>query len=254
MRTRSRFVTSAMIGIASVLGLLAVSTRVAQATPLGCTSACLFYGGDYNPNNPFSHDLVNAKQSQGYYAAVYVPFVVPIGQTWNITGLFGNNAMSFTPLTADWSIRSGVSNGNGGTVLFSGSSSSPVVADTGVSEGGNEIYAVGVNGLSGIQLGAGTYWLSVVPVCLTCSAASYLVDTDGSNASGPAEPQNQSYLDSSTFNASFQSTTFYGAYPAFSVGVIGTLANGVPEPAALGVFGTGLTLLAGLLLRRRYAA
>lgn len=250
MRVASRLLTLSGLAMAAAMALLTMAPRAAQATPIAC-SPCLYYGGDLNTASSDANGLINEDIS-GTQATEYAAFTVPTGQIWNITGLFGNNFMSFTAQTAAWSIRSGMSDGNGGTTLFSGSVT-PQVTDTGVNDFGYEIYTVAVNGLSGIQLGAGTYWLSVVPTCPSCGGASYLANTDGSNAYGTAGPANVNWLDWAAQGYNYVNANTQGVFPTFSAGVIGTLASSVPEPSALGVFGLGLVLagaFAGLRRRR----
>lgn len=228
-----------------------MSTRTAQATPIAC-SPCLYYGGDFNPGYANANGLLNEANASGQ-AQVYAAFTVPTGQIWNITGLFGNNFMTYIAQTADWSLRSGMSDGNGGVILFSGNTT-PQVTDTGVNDFGVEIYSVAVTGLSGIQLGAGTYWLSLVPDCASCVGNSYLANTDGSNAYGPVGPASLNWFNWPTFSYNYTNANTQGTFPTFSAGVIGTLANGVPEPAALGMFGLGLLLAGGFVVLRRRRA
>src|ERR1700730_10694814 len=82
------------------LGLLAllvtVNTFSFSQTPYPPTPPpychpCLFYGGDTDSLNPLSgqvHNRVTLLEQDG---SVLVPFRVPAGQTWTITGVFSNN-------------------------------------------------------------------------------------------------------------------------------------------------------------------
>ncbi len=79
-----------------------------------CPSGCLFYGGDFDPNNPNANGLSNENDAivggNPYGAATYQNFIVG-GQGWNVTGLFTNNLSYLTPSSGYWEIRSGVGEG-----------------------------------------------------------------------------------------------------------------------------------------------
>ena len=90
-----------------------------------CPSSCLFYGGDFDPNNPNANGLANETDlivgGNPYGAATYQNFIN--SQNWNITGLFTNNLSSISPSSGYWEIRSGMSEGNDGTLIASGTQS-----------------------------------------------------------------------------------------------------------------------------------
>src|ERR1019366_5123927 len=145
------------------------------------------YGGDLNGVS----SLVN---EQGFLpgpidARVYENFVVPSGVQWYVTALFTNDVITLPPdaaiHSAVWEIRSGVSSGNGGTLLYSGTGT-PTVTPTGRTAFNEfeDTVAVAVN----FTLGPGTYWLSVVPVdfdpCEYYRFTSYETTTSGMNAVG----------------------------------------------------------------------
>jgi hypothetical protein len=223
------------------------------ATP--AFAGILFYGGDFNPGSVNADGLANEQDLTVSQAAVYTPFVVG-GAGWNVTGLFTNNMMNITALSASWEIRSGVSAGNGGTLLFSGTGA-PTVTDTGLFGSGLEVFQVEVTGLN-INLSPGNYWMSVVPICLNADNAtcgngnrSFQANTDGTNAIGTPEPLNLSFFDSRFFNKTFENATVEaGVLTEFSAGVLGDAAGAVPEPGSLGLLGGGLLILAGIRRRR----
>jgi hypothetical protein len=237
-----------------------VTTTKAKATPPSgeCgnpVTACLFYGGDFLDSPVYPPFLANGLANENtlfvsgnpYGAAVWVPFTVPAGQTWDVKGLFTNNLASYGVLdqgtqptaVAYWSINEEVIAGSPGVVVDSGTSPATSTA-TGRSGFGLTEFTVQVKGLS-ITLTPGAYWLTVVPVC-TNSANPYCdgvfftsdveyLNTTPVNAYGPAEPLSQSYFDSPLFGASFEPTWGpAGAMggnggDAFSGGVLGKIAK-----------------------------
>jgi len=234
----------------------AVAAQSSAATAGKCgnpAAKCLFYGGDFLNDPLYPPSLANGLANENteivsgspYGAAVWVPFTVPTGETWDVTGLFTNNQSTFGVLdqgalpaaVATWSINEEIIAGSAGTVVDSGTSPATSTA-TGRSSFGLNEYTVQVTGLS-VTLTAGSYWFSVVPVCSNaadpyCDGVFFLSDveylnTTPTNAYGPAEPIDASYFDSPTFGESFDPT--YGEVgacggfgcDAFSAGVLGKI-------------------------------
>jgi hypothetical protein len=125
------------------------------------SAATLFYGGDFNPRMWYSDSLSNENDASvdgdPYGSAVYQNFIIPSGQTWNVTGLFSNDIMTVKPTSIYWEIRAGVSEGNGGHLLASGAG-----PDSYYLKGAFDEYTNTVNGL-GLRLTPGRYWFTVVP-------------------------------------------------------------------------------------------
>jgi hypothetical protein len=217
--------------------------------------ACLFYGGDFLYDPLYPSSLANGLANEStvsvpgtpYGAATWVPFTVPAGETWFVTGLFTNDEASYgvldqgtEPLSvAYWSINEGVFPGNAGTVVDSGTSPA-TSTQTGRSSFGLNEYTIQVTGLS-VTLTSGSYWMSVVPICTNtgdpyCNGVFFLSDveyinTTPTNAFGPAEPIDKAFFDSSYFGQSFEPTngelgacTGFGC-DAFSAGVLGRAAK-----------------------------
>ena len=213
---------------------------------------CDFYGGDFiqylvgsNIANGLANENTRLIGGTPYGAATWVPFVVPAGQTWNVTGLFTNNDMTYgvldqTPNTptqaAYWSINTGVLAGSGGTQIASGvagATSTP----TGRSSFGLQEFTIQVTGLN-VSLTSGTYWMAVVPYCTNtsnpyCQEVSFLddveyINTPPRNTLGAAEPFDNSFFDASFFGQTFQPTNgglgACGGFgcDSFSAGVLGT--------------------------------
>jgi hypothetical protein len=110
---------------------------------------------------------------------VYDNFIVPVGQQWDISDVFSNDLMTTSVASAHWEIRSGVSSGNGGTLIASGTESATPTA-TGRSLLITE-YTVEV-GLN-VLLNSGTYWLTVSPID-SGSGRSFVSTTSGTGAVG----------------------------------------------------------------------
>jgi hypothetical protein len=214
--------------------------------------ACLFYGGDFVDNllgspylpNGLANETTNFVSGSPYGAAAWVPFTVPVGETWQVTGLFTNNLSSYGVLdeeptqpkaAAYWSINEAVYPGIAGTVLASGTSAATSTA-TGRAAFDLTEFTIQVTGLS-LILTPGSYWMTVVPLCTNtadpyCNGLFFETDveyinTTPANAFGPAEPTDAAFFDSAYFGVSFDPTNgspgaCAGAgCDAFSAGVLG---------------------------------
>ncbi len=223
------------------LSLLAMGLIV-----LACASPAradiLFYGGDFAPNNQNANGLANETDAivggSPTGASTYQNFVVT-GQPWTVQGLFSNNLLGFAPTSAYWEIRTGVSAGNGGTLIASGTMLSPLVTATGRSGFGFNESTVEVTGLN-IVLNPGTYWFTVTPQNPGASGRSYNSNTFGLNAVG-TDIANQQFFNSGFFGANFANANTQGVFPTFSSGVLGALL--VPEPGSITLFGFATSLL-----------
>ena len=83
----------------------------------------LFYGGDLNLSDPNQNGLANENDGivggSPYGAATFQNFIIK-DPDWDVTSLWTNNLSQLNPQSAYWEIRSGVSEGNGGTLIASG--------------------------------------------------------------------------------------------------------------------------------------
>jgi hypothetical protein len=206
----------------------------------------LWYNGD-NDGNDY---LYATNNSPDYSGIVYDDFNVTSAGGWQVSGVFGNFLLPNTVSTADWSILSGVSADNGGTVVASGTS--PVTLTAIGSEDGMTLYHVVVTGLN-VDLASGTYWLGLQPI-VASGDYGYLVTTSGANAVGtPAGNDGNAFWTNSTLGIPndgqyFQSTTAVASdLKDFSLGVSGTQA--VPEPTSWALLLVGLGSLACWRLR-----
>jgi hypothetical protein len=212
--------------------------------------SCLFYGGDFLYNSLYPN-IANALANETtveipgapYGAATWVPFTVPAGETWYVTGLFTNNLATYGVLdqgaeptsVAYWSINEGLFAGNGGTVVDSGTSPA-TSTPTGRAAFDQTEYTIQVTGLR-VTLTAGSYWMIVVPICTNtanpyCDGVFFESDveylnTTPTNAFGLAETVDASFFDAPYFGESFDPTNgVLGACgglgcDAFSAGVLG---------------------------------
>ena len=203
----------------------------------------LWYNGDFNGVN----GLANERNTVVSQAAVYENFIVPTGQMWNITSVFSDNLANTTIGAADWEIRSGVAEGNGGTLLGSGSNAAATVSLTGRSGFGFLEYMVQVNGLN-LTLGPGTYWLNVTAVG-NGGGRSFNSTTSGAHCVGtPCGNDQNAFFNSTFFGTYFTSTANESQPYDYSNGVIGTV---VPEPATVALLTCGVGALLIALRRRR---
>lgn len=188
----------------------AIQTRKPpQSTPPASCSPCLFYGGDLNPTDAnadgFSDEntLLVVGGSQTYGAVS-----IPSGPNASVTGILFNvlATAAFDPFTANWDIRQGVSEGNGGTDVASGSGAAIAVAQTGRVAFGIYEYTVTVT-FSTVTLAPGEYWFNLQPQCLNTLDGSCTVfrqffsnTTQETNAvNGSWQPNSELFFNSSYF-------------------------------------------------------
>lgn len=215
----------------------------------------VFYGGDFDGRNA----LVSSRGTNSGYS--YDDF--SLNTLTNVSSLFGNfllngGAAGFT-LTADYEIRSGMTAGNGGTLISSGTGLTATRIATGRTGFGLTEYQYTISGLN-LNLSAGTYFMALRPVAVTGGGGTaYVSTTSGADVSTTGDPNpaptgaplanGNSYFDSATYGASFDPATSSNALGAgtwdFSYGVAA-----VPEPTTIAALGFG----AAALLRRRKRA
>ena len=242
------------LALLSLLALLFFTTLANADT--------LFYGGDFDPNNPYCYGLPNETDwivgGDPYGAATYQNFTN--SQAWTVTGLFTNNFSTLAARIGYWEIRSGVSEGNGGTLIASGTASGGDFTHTPTGRSGfnyNE-YQDMVSGVN-VFLNPGTYWLAVVPydVPVTARGAgldrSFNSSTFGLNSVG-TQTSHLQYFNSAFFGVYFTNADNEGPeyFATFSSGVIGSVGvlEPIPEPSSLIMLGSGLLAVAGVIRRR----
>lgn len=216
---------------------------VAVAVP-SVAQAQLWFNGEWDGVD----GLASERNSSVSATTMRFDNFVVTGSGWTITSLFGEFLASFTTETVDYEIRSGLSDGNGGTLLFSGVGVAATQVATGQSLNALTVYRTTVSGLS-LFLGPGTYFLGISLVG-TGTGRAYAATTSGTNGVGPL-------LDGDTWRYSPNVGVGYTLDDPsefdFAYGVDGREGpqEVVPEPATLTLLATGL---AGMAAARRRKA
>jgi hypothetical protein len=177
--------------------------------PPTCPS-CIFYGGDNNVYDPNTQAFVNGNTilapASATYAAVSVP---PTGQGV-ITGIFFMEVSAlpsnvFDPDTAFYDIRTGVSEGNGGTSVASGSRTMFYAVNQYSDFGTQWVTEVSLAKPLTVTPGT-TYWFNLLPQCTdpnnsNCDGELFFLNTtDQTNGIHPgAQPAHEMFLNSAIF-------------------------------------------------------
>ncbi len=215
-------------------------------------AAVIWYNGDANGNG----SLVSQVDTGGNFTArTYDDFTLGSGFTVNeIFGQFvfqDSRAADFT--TASWEIRSGISTGNSGTLVASGTGamSKSSIGSFGI---GTQLYSISIPSLNFV-LNPGTYWINVSPVFGGSGGfAAFAASTVGPNSVGsPGGNNGNSFIIAPSAGYNSMTPVFdalgNGTYD-YSLGIAGDPVggNGIPEPGTLALLAIG-TL--GLLAARR---
>jgi hypothetical protein len=248
--------------------MLLIAASIASPARAGL----LWYNGD-NDNRDSLGNYSNVSVRIGTTTVstnslVYDNFTVPVGQVWSIASVFSDDQISYsgTPTSATWQIRSGVSSGNGGTLVASGSTTATYTVLTAFNPATGYTEDRVTAAVTGVTLSAGTYWLAVAPNSLGGSDygdQSYIETTSGANAVGsPAGNDGNSFV-TNNFSTSGSNSFYYtptsvalagdgdGSTIDFSMGVNGTVMPGaIPEPSSLVLVAVGL-IAPVVMLRRR---
>jgi hypothetical protein len=228
-----------------MLALVVGVARPAQA------DIVLWYNGD-----PGGGGLAVNEQTTNIGALqTFDNFDVSNAAGWTVSSVWSNNWMSITGVSqASWAIRTGVSVGDGGTVVASGIGPATQTA-LGISGAGFAGFKIEVTGLK-VNLQPGTYWLSVSPLVgadpvLTPGGLSGLFlssnfATLGDNAVNLPSAPSQNGL----FNSPFIGFNFASFGNDYSLGVGGTVGINTPEPSTFTLFVIGALGLAADAVRR----
>lgn len=221
--------------------LVKAKPAAAPTTCAGSLSPCLFYGGDWQNNASSWVAFGNGNEyDEGtvYNYSVYNAVKVPGSATWNIYGIFtnnifynfetGTNSFKLDPNTIEWAINTGVSSGNGGTVVASGTAPGNIAATGRSYEDVYFEYTVkAVIGKTGgpVLNGGQEYWFVAAGDCTdsSCTEFMYQTDTNGTNAFGPPQPKCQSYQNGPEGGINFENTCDEG----YGKGIAGQLSGGL---------------------------
>jgi len=216
----------------------------------GGSAGILWYNGDFNAVNGLANEVNTAVAD----AHVYDNFIVPAGAGWDVTSVFSDDLISTTVTSATYEIRSGVSSGNGGTLVASGSGT-PTVTPTGRAGFGFTEFQVELAVSPTLHLPPGTYWLNVTVVG-NGTGRAFDSQTSGANAIGmPPGNDMNAFLNSTTFGNNFTGTCDPaiaqcadfsmgvkgpgGVNPTFSHTMIVTFPNAVAVQSVAVTNGTG---------------
>ena len=170
---------------------------------------CLFYGGDVNPADPNAAGTSDENTLYVPGSPTYAAYEVPSGISVKVTGILFNVQASanFDPVTASYDVRTGVSEGNGGTSIASGTGNITVQATGRTFNTLNE-YTLFVSLAQPLDLSEGEYWFNLTPNCTNgaVDGSCYLGQmffsntTQDTNGVHPlAQPNAQMYLNSAFF-------------------------------------------------------
>jgi len=184
---------------------------------------------------------------------VYDNFIAS-GSGWTVSSLFGEFLTDFEATDAYWEIRSGISLGLGGTLLYSGTNS---VTGTDLGDAlGFDHVLYSVSGFTPFHLAPGEYWLTIAPTDAGFGRA-YIGTTSG-DGSINAISDLKAFWDSQQFGQSFSDASegidAFSDYAYGLDGVEGTPSSTVPEPSSVILLATGLGVLTFAAYRRRRVA
>jgi hypothetical protein len=164
---------------------------ITLSPPYACTLSkqhpCVYYGGDLDPNDPEGGGVSNENTLFIQNSWTYNEVNSPVSA--KVSAAFTNNLQTYgviDPKTANWDFRVGVTNGNCGTSVGSGTNPANL-HPTGRSLLGYDEYELLTT--TPITVPKGNVWFDVQPNCTNSSDPDctnggryFLSDTDGLNA------------------------------------------------------------------------
>jgi hypothetical protein len=192
--------------LAGAAGAASQFTDSPSPLPPALCHPCLFYGGDINTSDLNAAGMSDENTllitgGSSTYGAVNIPVTSTVfGILFNVQA-----DAAFDPQTATYDIRQGVSEGNGGTSIASGSGTA-VVQATGRNFLGLNEYTVAISWSSPVVLTPGTYWFNATPECLntldgSCSVFRQFVSNSQitNNLNGSWQPIHEMFLNAPFF-------------------------------------------------------
>jgi hypothetical protein len=181
----------------------------ANGIPPGLCNPCLFYGGDLDPTSENAAGLSDENTLYVTGSSTYAAYEVPSGYSVKVTGILFNIQASanFDQPIASYDVRTGVSEGNGGASIASGTGT-VYVEPTGRTLIGLHEYTVAVFLPQPLDLSAGEYWFNLTPVCTngavdgSCYVGRMFLSNTTHDTNGVyplAQPDSQLYLNSAYF-------------------------------------------------------
>ncbi|MGH7913924.1 MAG: hypothetical protein ACREPW_04655 [Candidatus Binataceae bacterium] len=229
-------------GAAPDLSAAPPQSRLVATGPPSYCSPCRFYSGDFNSASPNAEGLSNENDDSVHLSQLFTPFTVPSGHQWIVTGLFINSLAlvnTANPKRTGWSIWTGMSSGNSGTLRAAGTGKA-TFNPTGRNISLYTEYTIRVNLSAPVTLHCGTYWLNMLPQCTNagdanCANQRYfeadVEDASPAHHHGPANIVDDSFINSNVFSLNYApaaatSGCSGNSCDAFSFGVIGTTTTG----------------------------
>jgi len=193
---------------------------------------CLWYSGDFDPNNPNANGLANEQDQLVADSHIYAAWKVATTTT-TLQGGFVNSldtAGAGIDNPTPWDIRKGASDGNCGTSVRHGMGTS-TDTPTGRQGFGINEYNHRVK-FAKKPIKKGTYWVNVTPVCINnsvCPNARFFESSEDDdptplNHVGTKNVLHKAIWNSSTFGincANPEDTFGAGIFQQFSAGVLG---------------------------------
>ncbi len=247
--------------------IASIAAGLVLLTGAAAPAALLFYGGDYHGGLYSSVNGQNTGYSDTY---AFDNFTISDPGGWVVTSFFSNNLMNFDigvpgPGRAYYEVRQGMSPGDGGSLISSGTVPA-TQTPTGRMNGSDVEYTILGTLPSSLTLGPGNYFLSIVPIGFgsgDVTPFSFITATDGANGVGsPLGNYNTFWWrDGGPFYDPLLDPQENGASTGLSLGVYGTAGGGggsgggggggsdggvgAPEPGTVALGLSALALVAG---------